>query len=97
DEPYMKPGLADMQNAVVVPHIASASKNKDVTEAIQKVAAAYDCKIVEGLLSHQLKQFTKKKGGGKKKKVPITISKSVCMASKKSDKADETADTIHVL
>ncbi|KAG6771687.1 hypothetical protein POTOM_023069 [Populus tomentosa] len=31
--------------------------NKDVTEAIQKVAAAYDCKIVEGVLSHQLKQF----------------------------------------
>ncbi|XXG39711.1 hypothetical protein AAC387_Pa01g0599 [Persea americana] len=32
-------------------------KNKEVTEAIQKVAAAYDCKIVEGVLSHQLKQF----------------------------------------
>ncbi|KAI3993482.1 hypothetical protein MKX01_002495 [Papaver californicum] len=32
-------------------------KNKDVTDAIQKVAAAYDCKIVEGVLSHQLKQF----------------------------------------
>ena len=26
DEPYMKPGLADMKNAVLVPHIASASK-----------------------------------------------------------------------
>ncbi|KAJ0077712.1 hypothetical protein Patl1_35443 [Pistacia atlantica] len=26
DEPSMKPGLADMKNAVVVPHIASASK-----------------------------------------------------------------------
>ncbi|GMP64312.1 hypothetical protein CsSME_00025654 [Camellia sinensis var. sinensis] len=26
DEPYMKPGLADMKNAIVVPHIASASK-----------------------------------------------------------------------
>ena len=34
-----------------------SSQNKDVTEAIQKVAAAYDCKIVEGVLSHQLKQF----------------------------------------
>ncbi|KAI3714896.1 hypothetical protein L6452_21857 [Arctium lappa] len=33
------------------------TKNQDVTEAIQKVAAAYDCKIVEGVLSHQLKQF----------------------------------------
>lgn len=32
-------------------------QNKDVTEAIQKVAASYDCKIVEGVLSHQLKQF----------------------------------------
>lgn len=31
-------------------------QNNDVTEAIQKVAAAYDCKIVEGVLSHQLKQ-----------------------------------------
>lgn len=28
-----------------------------MTEAIQKVAAAYDCKIVEGVLSHQMKQF----------------------------------------
>jgi len=26
DEPYMKPGLAEQKNAVVVPHIASASK-----------------------------------------------------------------------
>ncbi|KAF8398221.1 hypothetical protein HHK36_017147 [Tetracentron sinense] len=32
-------------------------QKKEVTEAIQKVAAAYDCKIVEGVLSHQLKQF----------------------------------------
>ncbi|RZB60366.1 ErbB-3 bindinb protein 1 [Glycine soja] len=30
---------------------------KDVSDAIQKVAAAYDCKIVEGVLSHQMKQF----------------------------------------
>ncbi|KAJ4842193.1 ERBB-3 binding protein 1 [Turnera subulata] len=37
--------------------IRPGKKNKDVTEAIQKVAAAYDCKIVEGVLSHQLKQF----------------------------------------
>ncbi|CAI0557543.1 unnamed protein product [Linum tenue] len=26
DEPYMKPGLGEMKNAIVVPHIASASK-----------------------------------------------------------------------
>lgn len=37
--------------------IRPGKKNKDVTEAIQKVAAAYDCKIVEGVLSHQMKQF----------------------------------------
>ena len=29
----------------------------DVTEALQKVASAYDCKVVEGVLSHQMKQF----------------------------------------
>ena len=28
DEPYMKPGLAMLPNAVVVPHIASASQVK---------------------------------------------------------------------
>lgn len=38
-------------------NFVSTSQNKDVTEAIQKVAAAYDCKIVEGVLSHQMKQF----------------------------------------
>ncbi|KAL3518045.1 hypothetical protein ACH5RR_020634 [Cinchona calisaya] len=32
-------------------------KNQEVAEAIQKVAAAYDCRIVEGVLSHQMKQF----------------------------------------
>ncbi|CAL5349129.1 unnamed protein product [Camellia sinensis] len=37
--------------------VRSGRKNKDVTEAIRKVAAAYDCKIVEGVLSNQLKQF----------------------------------------
>ena len=35
----------------------TVAQNKDVTEAIQKVAAAYDCKIAEGVLSHQMKQF----------------------------------------
>jgi methionine aminopeptidase len=38
---------------VVVP----VAQNKEVTEALQKVAAAYDCKIAEGVLSHQMKQF----------------------------------------
>ncbi|XP_042515762.1 ERBB-3 BINDING PROTEIN 1 [Macadamia integrifolia] len=37
--------------------VRPGKNNKDVAEAIQKVAAAYDCKIVEGVLSHQLKQF----------------------------------------
>ncbi|XP_047983645.1 ERBB-3 BINDING PROTEIN 1 [Salvia hispanica] len=37
--------------------VRPGKKNKDVSEAIQKVAAAYDCKIVEGVLSHQMKQY----------------------------------------
>jgi len=37
--------------------VRPGKKNKDVTEAIQRVAAAYDCKIAEGVLSHQMKQF----------------------------------------
>ncbi|KMZ74841.1 Methionine aminopeptidase,related [Zostera marina] len=37
--------------------VRPGKNNKDVSEAIQKVAEAYDCKIVEGVLSHQLKQF----------------------------------------
>ncbi|XP_022971348.1 ERBB-3 BINDING PROTEIN 1 isoform X2 [Cucurbita maxima] len=37
--------------------VRPGKKNKDVTEAIQKVAASYDCRIVEGVLSHQMKQF----------------------------------------
>jgi curved DNA binding protein len=31
--------------------------NYDVTEAIQKIAESYKCKPIEGMLSHQLKQF----------------------------------------
>ena len=31
EEPYMKPGLAEMKNAIVVPHIALASKVKQAT------------------------------------------------------------------
>ncbi|XBI75339.1 hypothetical protein VPH35_068718 [Triticum aestivum] len=37
--------------------VRPGKKNKDVVDAIQKVAAAYDCKTVEGILSHQLNQF----------------------------------------
>lgn len=42
DEPYMKPGLGELSNAVVVPHIASASKwtrEGMATLAAQNVAA----------------------------------------------------------
>lgn len=37
--------------------VRPGKKNQDVSEAIQKVAEAYDCKIVEGVLSHQMKRF----------------------------------------
>eukprot|EP00246_Nothoceros_aenigmaticus_P004341 TRINITY_DN15850_c0_g1_i1.p1 TRINITY_DN15850_c0_g1~~TRINITY_DN15850_c0_g1_i1.p1 ORF type:complete len:400 (+),score=90.65 TRINITY_DN15850_c0_g1_i1:213-1412(+) len=37
--------------------VRPGKKNKDVTEALQKVAAAYDCKVTEGVLSHKVKQF----------------------------------------
>lgn len=37
--------------------IRPGKKNKEVTEALQKVAAVYDCKVAEGVLSHQMKQF----------------------------------------
>ncbi|CAN7060535.1 unnamed protein product [Brassica oleracea var. botrytis] len=36
--------------------VRPGKKNHAVTEAIQKVAEAYDCKIVEGVISHQMKQ-----------------------------------------
>ncbi|ONK77060.1 uncharacterized protein A4U43_C02F2680 [Asparagus officinalis] len=48
---------ANTASEVALRLVRPGKKNKDVTEAIQKVAAAYDCKIVEGVLSHQLKQF----------------------------------------
>ncbi|XP_024521571.1 ERBB-3 BINDING PROTEIN 1 [Selaginella moellendorffii] len=37
--------------------VRPGKKTRDVSEAIQKVAAAYDCKVAEGVLSHQMKQF----------------------------------------
>ncbi|KAF9597987.1 hypothetical protein IFM89_026611 [Coptis chinensis] len=48
---------AQTASEVALRLVKPGRKNKEVTEAIQKVAAAYDCKIVEGVLSHQLKQF----------------------------------------
>ncbi|KAH0934989.1 hypothetical protein HID58_012106 [Brassica napus] len=36
--------------------VRPGKKNHAVTEAIQKVSEAYDCKIVEGVISHQMKQ-----------------------------------------
>jgi len=32
-------------------------QNYGVTEAVQKIADSYKCKPIEGMLSHQLKQF----------------------------------------
>lgn len=32
-------------------------QNYGVTEAVQKIAESYKCKPIEGMLSHQLKQF----------------------------------------
>ena len=32
-------------------------QNTTVTQTVQKVAEAYKCKPIEGMLSHQLKQF----------------------------------------
>lgn len=37
--------------------VRPGNMNHDVTEAIQKVAAAYDCRLVEYVVSHQMKQF----------------------------------------
>lgn len=37
--------------------IRPGRKNREVSEALQKIAAAYDCKVVEGVLTHQIKQF----------------------------------------
>eukprot|EP00245_Coleochaete_scutata_P016639 TRINITY_DN7851_c0_g1_i1.p1 TRINITY_DN7851_c0_g1~~TRINITY_DN7851_c0_g1_i1.p1 ORF type:complete len:397 (-),score=113.52 TRINITY_DN7851_c0_g1_i1:790-1980(-) len=37
--------------------VRPGKKNSEVTAALGKVAAAYDCKLAEGVLSHQVKQF----------------------------------------
>jgi len=37
--------------------VTPGSENNAVTDAIQKVAESYECKPIEGMLSHQLKQF----------------------------------------
>lgn len=37
--------------------LKSGNSNYLVTEAVQKVAESYKCKPIEGMLSHQLKQF----------------------------------------
>lgn len=38
-------------------HLKDGTSNYAVTEAVQKIAAEYKCKPIEGMLSHQLKQF----------------------------------------
>ncbi|CAN8254725.1 unnamed protein product [Cochlearia groenlandica] len=57
--------------------VRPGKKNNDVTEAIQKVAAAYDCKIVEGVLSHQMKKSV------------IDGSKSILSVASPDTKVDE--------
>lgn len=37
--------------------LKDGTSNYAVTEAVQKIATAYKCKPIEGMLSHQLKQF----------------------------------------
>lgn len=37
--------------------IRPGKKNKDVSEALQKIGAGFDCRVAEGVLSHQMKQF----------------------------------------
>lgn len=37
--------------------LKDGTSNYAVTEAVQKIAAEYKCKPIEGMLSHQLKQF----------------------------------------
>ncbi|ESQ45333.1 hypothetical protein EUTSA_v10010435mg [Eutrema salsugineum] len=57
--------------------VRPGKKNNAVTEAIQKVAEAYDCKIVEGVLSHQMKQMV------------IDGSKAVLSVSSPDSKVDD--------
>lgn len=37
--------------------VKPGNENYTVTDAIQKIAEAYKCKPISGMLSHQLKQF----------------------------------------
>ncbi|KAL3536546.1 hypothetical protein ACH5RR_005007 [Cinchona calisaya] len=47
---------------VVLRIFRHGEKDNDVTEAVQKVAPAYDCKSVEGVLSHQMEQALEETG-----------------------------------
>jgi len=51
DEPAMKPGLADLANVVVVPHIASATKW--TREGMASLAACNVAAILQGLPVNQ--------------------------------------------
>ena len=37
--------------------LKAGGTNAEITDAIQKVAASYDCKPVEGVLSHHISRF----------------------------------------
>jgi len=54
DEPAMKPGLAELDNAVIVPHIGSATidtRNKMATMAAENVIAALKCEVPPNLVN----------------------------------------------
>jgi glyoxylate reductase len=54
DEPAMKPGLAELNNAVIVPHIGSATidaRNKMATMAAENVIAALECRTPPNLVN----------------------------------------------
>lgn len=52
--------IISIRNAIVANVfliICVLSQTYGITEAVQKVSEAYKCKPIEGMLSHQLKQF----------------------------------------
>ncbi|KAK2721064.1 proliferation-associated protein 2G4-like [Artemia franciscana] len=61
-----KPSTGKKADAILAAHYAleaalrllkKDNENSEITSAVQKVAESYKCKPIEGMLSHQLKQF----------------------------------------
>ncbi|KAF3774650.1 ERBB-3 BINDING PROTEIN 1 [Nymphaea thermarum] len=79
----------DFQNeSDTIFNVKDKIQNKDVTEAIQKVAVAYDFKIVEGVLNHQLKQFVI--GGNK---VSLPDFRHTCCCTTNTDTTGKSGET----